>query len=90
MDIKLSDYKGKYVVIFFYPFDFTFVCPTEITAFSDRYDEFKALNAEIIGVSIDSKFTHLAWIQTERDDGGLGEIKYPLVEDVRREISTAF
>lgn len=61
-DITLSSYKGKYVILFFYPFDFTFVCPTEITAFSDRYDEFKALNAEIIGVSIDSKFTHLAWI----------------------------
>lgn len=64
--------EGKYVVLFFYPLDFTFVCPTEITAFSDQYDDFSALNCEVLGVSVDSKFSHLAWIQTERTDGGVG------------------
>lgn len=89
--IKLSDYKGKkYVVLFFYPLDFTFVCPTEITAFSDRYAEFKALNTEVLGVSIDSQFTHLAWIQTDRKSGGLGDLKYPLVADLKKEISTHY
>ena len=62
MDISLSGLKGKYVVLFFYPLDFTFVCPTEITAFSDRYDEFSSINTEVLGVSVDSKFSHLAWI----------------------------
>merc|ERR1712216_573949 len=65
-DIKLSDYRGKYVVLFFYPLDFTFVCPTEITAFSDHYEEFAKLNTEVLGCSVDSKFSHLAWLQTDR------------------------
>lgn len=82
--------QGKYVVLFFYPLDFTFVCPTEITAFSDRYDEFKAINTEVLGVSIDSQFSHLAWIQTPRNEGGLGDLKYPLVSDLQREISEAY
>merc|ERR1711973_307901 len=64
--VSLSDYKGKYLVLFFYPLDFTFVCPTEIIAFSDRIDEFKALNAEVVGVSTDSHFSHLAWINLAR------------------------
>jgi len=88
--IKLSDYHGQYVVLFFYPLDFTFVCPTEVIAFSDRYDEFAQLNAEILGVSVDSEFSHLAWIQTERKEGGVGDINYPLVSDLRKEISTAY
>jgi peroxiredoxin 2/4 len=88
--IKLSDYRGKYVVLFFYPLDFTFVCPTEITAFSDRYSEFKAVNTEILGVSVDSEFSHLAWIQTDRKAGGLGDLSYPLVADLKKEISTAY
>jgi peroxiredoxin 2/4 len=88
--IKLSDYRGKYVVLFFYPLDFTFVCPTEITAFSDRYGEFKALNTEVLGVSVDSEFSHLAWIQTDRKAGGLGDLSYPLVADLKKEISTAY
>jgi peroxiredoxin 2/4 len=88
--IKLSDYRGKYVVLFFYPLDFTFVCPTEITAFSDRYSEFKALNTEVLGVSVDSEFSHLAWIQTDRKAGGLGDLSYPLVADLKKEISTAY
>ena len=89
-DVKLSAYRSKYVVLFFYPLDFTFVCPTEITAFSDRYAEFKALNTEILGVSVDSQFSHLAWIQTDRKSGGIGDINYPLVADLKKEISTAY
>ena len=90
MEVKLSDYRGKYVVIFFYPLDFTFVCPTEITAFSDRYSEFKSLNTEVLGISIDSQFSHLAWIQTDRKAGGVGDLNYPLVADLKKEISTAY
>jgi peroxiredoxin 2/4 len=89
-EIKLSNYRGKYVVLFFYPLDFTFVCPTEITAFSDRYAEFKALNTEVLGVSVDSQFSHLAWIQTDRKSGGLGDLAYPLVADLKKEISAAY
>ncbi|MBR8833619.1 MAG: peroxiredoxin [Stigonema ocellatum SAG 48.90 = DSM 106950] len=88
--VKLSDYRGKYVVLFFYPLDFTFVCPTEITAFSDRYEDFKKLNTEILGVSVDSEFSHLAWIQTDRKSGGVGDLNYPLVSDIRKEISAAY
>ena len=90
MNVSLSDYRGKYVVLFFYPLDFTFVCPTEITAFSDRYDEFAALNTEVLGCSVDSQYSHLAWIQTERNAGGLGDINYPLVSDLKKEISSAY
>src|SRR3954466_5935440 len=78
-DIKLSDYKGKWVVLYFYPLDFTFVCPTEIIAFSDRYNDFKAAGTEVIGVSVDSHYTHLAWRNTARTEGGLGKLEYPLV-----------
>lgn len=88
--IKLSDYRGKYVVLFFYPLDFTFVCPTEITAFSDRHDEFKTTNTEILGVSVDSEFSHLAWTQTDRKSGGVGDLNYPLVSDIKKEISAAY
>ena len=88
--IKLSDYRGQYTVLFFYPLDFTFVCPTEIIAFSDRYKEFSTLNTEILGVSVDSEFSHLAWIQTDRKEGGIGDIDYPLVSDIKKEISTAY
>ncbi|MFM2091784.1 MAG: hypothetical protein RLZZ127_2273 [Planctomycetota bacterium] len=86
-DIKLSDYKGKWVVLFFYPLDFTFVCPTEIIAFSDAYPEFQKVGAEVIGVSVDSCFTHLAWRNTKRQDGGLGDLKYPLVADLTKSIA---
>lgn len=88
--IKLSDYRGQYTVLFFYPLDFTFVCPTEITAFSDRHSEFKALNTEILGVSVDSQFSHLAWIQSDRKSGGLGDLNYPLVADLKKTISEAY
>jgi alkyl hydroperoxide reductase subunit AhpC len=89
--VKLSDYKGKsYVVLFFYPLDFTFVCPTEIIAFSDRIEEFKKRGVEVLGVSIDSRFSHLAWINTPRTKGGLGKLDYPLVEDLTKKISTDY
>jgi len=89
-EISLSQYRGKYVVLFFYPLDFTFVCPTEITAFSDRYAEFTSRNTEVLGVSVDSQFSHLAWIQTDRKQGGLGDIAYPLVADLKKEIARAY
>uniref|UniRef100_A0A663M716 thioredoxin-dependent peroxiredoxin n=2 Tax=Athene cunicularia TaxID=194338 RepID=A0A663M716_ATHCN len=89
-DIKLSDYKGKYVVFFFYPLDFTFVCPTEIIAYSDRADEFKKINCEVIGASVDSHFCHLAWINTPKKQGGLGTMKIPLISDTKRVISKEY
>ncbi|XP_050096863.1 uncharacterized protein LOC126578398 [Anopheles aquasalis] len=85
--VKLSDYLGKYLVFFFYPLDFTFVCPTEILAFSDRVAEFRKLNTEVIAASIDSHFTHLAWINTPRKEGGLGKINIPLVSDITHSIA---
>jgi peroxiredoxin 2/4 len=88
--IKLSDYRGRYVVLFFYPLDFTFVCPTEVTAFSDRYAEFSNLNTEVLGISVDSEFSHLAWMQTDRKSGGVGDLNYPLVSDIKKEISAAY
>ncbi len=86
-ELSLSDYSGKYVILFFYPLDFTFVCPTEIIAFSDRAGEFEELGVQIIGVSVDSHFSHLAWRNTPRDHGGLGNIAYPLVADLSKQIS---
>lgn len=88
--VSLSDYKGKYVVLFFYPLDFTFVCPTEIIAFDEMYSEFKKVGAEIIGVSVDSKYSHLAWINTPRKEGGLGGLQFPLVSDLTKEISRKY
>lgn len=84
--VSLNDYKGKWLVLYFYPLDFTFVCPTEITAFSDRIEDFKKLGAEVVGCSVDSQFTHLAWINTPREKGGLGQIKYPLLADVTKKV----
>lgn len=89
-DVSLSDYKGKYVVLFFYPADFTFVCPTEITAFSDRIAEFEKLGAVVLGASTDSHFVHKAWSNVSRKDGGIGEIKYPLLGDKSGKISTDY
>ena len=89
--VILSDYlHKKYVVLFFYPFNFTFVCPTEIIAFSDNFDKFAKLNTEVLGVSVDSKYSHLAWLQTEREAGGLGHLNYPLLSDLKKEISSAY
>lgn len=84
--IKLSDYKGKNVILFFYPLDFTFVCPTEIIAFSNKNADFEKRNTVVLGVSIDSKFSHLAWRNTDRKQGGLGEISYPLIGDLSKQI----
>ncbi|XP_058468241.1 peroxiredoxin-2 [Malaya genurostris] len=89
-DIKLEDFKGKYLVLFFYPLDFTFVCPTEIIAFSERIKEFHDLNAAVVGVSVDSHFSHLAWINTPRKNGGLGKIEYPLLADLTKKISADY
>ena len=82
--VSLNDYKDKYLVIVFYPFDFTYVCPTELISFSENLQKFKDLNAEIIGVSTDSHHTHLAWIKTPREEGGLGKIDYPLLADISK------
>lgn len=82
--IKLSDYRGKWVVLFFWPLDFTFVCPTEVTAFSKRINEFKDLEAEVLGVSIDSKFTHLAWKQE------IGPVAYPMLSDITKLVSREY
>lgn len=89
-EIKLADFKGKWLCLYFYPLDFTFVCPTEITAFSDRHEEFKRLNCEIVGCSVDSQFSHLAWINTPRNKGGLGDLKYPLLADVTKKIANDY
>lgn len=86
-EISLSNYAGKYLVLFFYPLDFTFVCPTELIAFSDRMAEFKALNCEVIGVSTDSQFSHLAWVNMPKKQGGLGGLQYPLLSDFNKTIS---
>jgi len=86
-DFKLSDYRGKYVVLFFYPLDFTFVCPSEIIEFSKKAEEFKSRGAEVIGVSVDSQFSHWAWRNTAINDGGIGEVAYPLVADLKKTIS---
>ena len=89
-DFKLSDYAGKYVVIFFYPLDFTFVCPSEILAHNNRVAALEERGVQIIGVSIDSQFTHAAWRNTDVKNGGIGPIKFPLVADVKHEIVQAF
>jgi alkyl hydroperoxide reductase subunit AhpC len=89
-DVKLSSYQGKYVVLFFYPLDFTFVCPTEIVAFSDKIKEFEKRNAQVLAVSVDSHYTHLAWVNTPRKVGGLDNIAYPIVSDLTKSISRDF
>ncbi len=89
-EVKLSDYKGKWLVVFFYPLDFTFVCPTEIVTFDKAVKEFDKRNAVVIGVSVDSHFTHLAWRQTPRNKGGIGAIHYPLVSDLDKNIARAY
>ena len=88
--ITLSGFKGKNVVLFFYPLDFTFVCPSEILAFNKKLDEFKKRNTEVIGVSVDSKFTHLAWKNTKLEDGGIGDIQYTLVSDLNKNIAREY
>ena len=85
--VTLSSYQGKYVYLLFYPLDFTFVCPSEILAFNKKLDEFKSRNCELLSISIDSKFTHLAWKNTKLEDGGIGNVQFPMVEDLTKQIS---
>ena len=89
-DFKLSDLRGKYVVLFFWPLDFTFVCPTEIIAHNKRMEQFKDRNVEVVGVSIDSQFTHFAWRSTAVNDGGIGAVDFPMVADIKHEITKAY
>ncbi len=89
-ELKLSSYRGKYVVLFFYPLDFTFVCPSEIIAFDKALAQFKEKNTEVIGVSVDSHFTHLAWKNTAVEKGGIGNVQYPLVADITKNISRSY
>lgn len=88
----LADYKGKWLILFFWPFDFTFVCPTEVTSFSDSIAEFEDLDCEVLGVSVDSVHTHRAWIRTPRDQQGIGEVNFPLASDITKRLRklTAF
>jgi len=88
--ITLSSFRGKYVILFFYPLDFTFVCPSEIIAFDKRIEAFRSKNCEVVGVSVDSKFTHFAWKNTTVDNGGIGNIQYPLVADLNKNISRSY
>ena len=89
-DFKLADFKGKYVVLFFYPLDFTFVCPSEIIAHDNRIKAFQERGVEVIGVSIDSQFTHHAWRNTPVEKGGIGPVQFPLVADVNHEIVKSY
>ena len=88
--VSLNDYRGKWVCLFFYPLDFTFVCPTEITAFNDAQKTFKDANCEILGCSVDSKFSHLAWAKTPRKEGGIGKLTIPLIADIKKEIGRSY
>lgn len=88
--IRLSDIKTKYIVLIFYPLDFTFVCPTEILRFSEMHDEFRKQDATVLYASADSKYSHLAWIQRKREDGGLGDIEWPIVSDITHKLSSQF
>lgn len=86
-NFKLSDFRGKYVLLFFYPLDFTFVCPTELHAFQEKMDTFRKMNCEVIACSIDSHFSHVAWLNTSKKDGGIEGVKYPLVSDINKTIA---
>ena len=88
--ITLSALKGKYVMLLFYPLDFTFVCPSEILAFNKKVAEFKNRNCEVVGISVDSKFTHLAWKNTAIENGGIGNIQFPLVQDLDKDIAKSY
>ncbi len=89
-ELSLSSYKGKYVLVFFYPLDFTFVCPSEILAFDQALEEFNKRDCDIIGVSVDSQFSHYAWKNTPVKNGGIGNIQFPLVADLDKSISEAY
>ncbi len=85
--VQLGDYQGKWLILFFYPLDFTFVCPTEIRGFNSRIEELRALGAEVLGVSTDSVYSHRAWIKTSQEEGGLGELHYPLASDITKQVA---
>ncbi|EPB8979098.1 peroxiredoxin [Pseudomonas aeruginosa] len=87
---QLSSLRGKYVVLFFWPLDFTFVCPSEIIAHNNRMDKFRELGVEVVGVSIDSQFTHHAWRSTPVEKGGIGAVEFTMVADVKHEITRAY
>lgn len=89
-EISLNDFSNKWKVLFFYPLDWTFVCPTEITAFSDNIQAFRDLGCEVIGCSVDSQFSHLSWTKQPRNEGGLGEIAYPLLADLNKNIAREY
>ncbi len=89
-NVKLSDYKGKWLIMLFYPLDFTFVCPTELTAFSDRLEELNGIGAEVLGVSTDSVHSHRAWIKTPRDKNGIEGLQYPLISDVGGKLAAKY
>src|ERR1044072_9027814 len=89
-NVKLSDYKGKWLVLLFYPLDFTFVCPTELISFSDRLEELQGVSAEVIGVSTDSVHSHRAWLKTPQDKNGIEGVKYPIASDVGGKLSRAY
>jgi len=86
-ELALADFRGRWLVLFFYPLDFTFVCPTELIAFSDRAGEFRKLNAELVAASVDSVYSHLAWWNQPRDRGGIGELQIPILADVRKDLA---
>ena len=86
-EVKLSDYKGKKVVLFFYPLDFTFVCPTELLAFDKRLSEFESRGVQVLGCSVDSRWSHLAWKNTDVNNGGIGNVQYPLLQDLDKSIA---
>ena len=88
--ISLSDYRGKYVVLFFYPLDWTFVCPSEIVAFDAAIEEFEKRNCVVLGCSVDSEWTHLSWKRTSKDDGGIGPIRFPLIADLDKSIARSY
>jgi peroxiredoxin (alkyl hydroperoxide reductase subunit C) len=86
-NVRLDDYKGRWLVLLFYPLDFTFVCPTELTSFSDRYDDFEGIGAAVVGVSTDSVHSHRAWLKTPRDKGGVEGLRYPLASDITKSVA---
>lgn len=90
VEINLEDYRGRYLVLFFYPLDFTFVCPTELLAFNERVEDFQKLGCELVAVSVDSEYTHLAWSKVSPENGGIGQLDYPLVSDITKEISKEY
>jgi peroxiredoxin (alkyl hydroperoxide reductase subunit C) len=88
--LSLNDFKGRNLCLFFYPLDFTFVCPTELHAFSDKIEEFKKRNCEVVACSVDSKFSHAAWLKTPRDQGGIENVKYPILADMHKTIARSY